>query len=54
MFVIKVGDFGLSRAMGSNKAYYYMKASSNNAIPLRWTAPEAIARNRWVDLRQLD
>ena len=47
-WVSKIGDFGLSRTIGGNKLYYYMPASSNSAIPLRWSSPEAICTNRFT------
>uniref|UniRef100_A0A0B6ZX32 Tyrosine-protein kinase n=1 Tax=Arion vulgaris TaxID=1028688 RepID=A0A0B6ZX32_9EUPU len=37
---VKISDFGLSRAMGTDKEYY--KASKGGRWPIKWYAPESV------------
>ena len=41
-YLIKVGDFGLSRSLISNNNDIY-KSSSETQIPIRWSAPEVLS-----------
>ena len=36
----KIGDFGLSRLVADNTAYYYVSQDGHDPFPLRWSAPE--------------
>ena len=42
--VVKVADFGLSRLIETNEVY---TAKKGGKFPIKWTAPEAIAYNRF-------
>ncbi|XP_067947881.1 activated Cdc42 kinase-like isoform X6 [Watersipora subatra] len=39
---VKIGDFGLSRALGLDKEYYQSKYRTDLKIPIAWCAPECI------------
>ncbi|XP_074655851.1 activated Cdc42 kinase-like isoform X2 [Tubulanus polymorphus] len=39
---IKIGDFGLSRALGLGKDYYQTNFNVNLKLPIAWCAPECI------------
>lgn len=39
---VKVADFGMSRLINEKHDYYHMSGSSDKAVPIRWTAPEAL------------
>lgn len=43
---MKVADFGLSRAVGTETEYYRLQTKSR-ALPLRWTAPEVLQTAKW-------
>jgi activated CDC42 kinase 1 len=40
--VVKISDFGLSRALGVGKDYYQTNFSMNLKLPIAWCAPECI------------
>ena len=40
--LVKVSDFGLSRALGVGKDYYQTNFSVNLKLPIAWCAPECI------------
>ena len=40
--VVKVSDFGLSRALGVGKDYYQTNFNPNLKLPIAWCAPECI------------
>ena len=42
----KIADFGLSRESEENKDYY---ASKGGALPIRWTAPEALEHRKFSE-----
>ena len=42
----KIADFGLSRENAENKDYY---ASKGGALPIRWTAPEALEHRKFSE-----
>ena len=42
--IIKIADFGLSRLIETNEVY---TAKKGGKFPIKWTAPEAIAYNRF-------
>ena len=44
--LVKVSDFGLAREVQTDNAYY--KASGQDAMPVRWMAPESLARHRFT------
>ncbi|VDL94771.1 unnamed protein product [Schistocephalus solidus] len=39
---VKIGDFGLSRALQLGKSYYQTNFSTNLRLPVAWCAPESI------------
>lgn len=41
-WICRVADFGLSRKL-SQKEYYYVRSNSEDAFPLRWSAPEVVS-----------
>ena len=41
-YLVKVSDFGLSRALGVGKDYYQTNFSVNLKLPIAWCAPECI------------
>lgn len=43
-YLVKVADFGLSRLIETNEVY---TAKKGGKFPIKWTAPEAIAYNRF-------
>ena len=43
----KIGDFGLSKALGGDAQYYY-RAKNEFKIPLRWSAPECFIENKFT------
>jgi hypothetical protein len=45
--VCKVADFGLSRLLADTKHYYYVKHRGGSPLPLRWTAPEVLAKGKF-------
>lgn len=40
--VVKISDFGLSRALGVGKDYYQTNFNVNLKLPIAWCAPECI------------
>ncbi|KRX25233.1 Tyrosine-protein kinase PR2 [Trichinella nelsoni] len=40
--LVKVADFGLSRALGAGEEYYHSNVSVNLKLPIAWCAPECI------------
>ncbi|XP_040572011.1 activated Cdc42 kinase-like isoform X2 [Lepeophtheirus salmonis] len=40
--VVKISDFGLSRALGVGKDYYQTNFNANLKLPIAWCAPECI------------
>ena len=41
-WICRVADFGLSRKL-AQKDYYYIRSSSHDPFPLRWSAPEVVS-----------
>lgn len=42
---VKISDFGLSQYIGTKE---YLQVDDNDAIPIRWIAPEALHSNRYT------
>ena len=40
--LVKISDFGLSRALGVGKDYYQTNFNMNLKLPIAWCAPECI------------
>ena len=52
-YTFKVGDFGLGRHLkqdgtAQEDADAYYRASGAEALPVRWTAPEALAQHEYT------
>ena len=43
---VKISDFGLSQYIGTRE---YLQVDDNDAIPIRWIAPEALHSNRFTN-----
>ena len=47
-FVCKISDFGLSRDIGGDEAAQYYRTSGAGALPVRWTALEALEDHKFT------